>query len=223
MVEKQVLDALKSRYLLDILEGEDIRASSAMVAYAKYLNDQGIRYDYFPLYLNIFETNNTYAIDALLKGHTPERFVEVIIVPNIYIIKNIFRLFSKFIRGEMHDAVLMIFCGILRIIYQEPEAGIRYYTPTIGDINNLSKFLNEDEDQEYPRNRIILDILLCISDLEEHIHNNKIVLDIARQASRIRSDYFDNQRKLVQSITEVILRKKENPQLGVAPDEHYLE
>ena len=219
---KEVLNKLKNAYLLDIIKGEDLRASSAMVAYARFLNEQPLQYNFFPLYLNILESNNRYAIDALLKNYVPERYLQIIVVPNNYVIENIFRLFAKFLNKGMYEVVIRLFCGFLHEVYREPDAGIKYYIPTVSDVNNLSKFLYEEEDQEYPLNRVILDILSFISDLDTYTQKYESIIRVARQASRIRSDYFDNRRALVQSITEVILRKDASPQFGVVPDEYYI-
>ncbi len=223
MIEKEVLDKLKNNYLIDILNAEDLRTSSALVAYARFLNDNKLDFNLFPLYLKVFESNNQYAIDALLKGYQPEKFLEVIIVPNNYIVENIFRLYTKFKSDGMYNEVLRVFCGFLFSLYKIVEAGVRYYLPTISDINNLGKYLVEEEDQEFPLNRVILNLLSCITDLDSAVHkDDKEKIEIARQASKIRSDYFDNRRKLIQSITEVVLEKEINPVFGVAPDQTYL-
>ena len=223
MIEKRVFEKLKNAYLLDMLKCDDIRATSATVALARFLNEEPLQYNFFPLYLKVFETNNKYAIDALLADYIPERFLEVVIVPNNYVIENIFRLFTTFKREGMYQNVIRVFCGFLFKVYATVDEGIRFYLPTISDINNLGKHLNESKDQKYPLNRVILDILSSIMDLDAFAYkNDQVKLDIARQASRIRSDYFDARRKLNQSITDVILERAETTDFGIAPDAIYL-
>ena len=70
MIGKEALDSLHNIYLLDILKAENLRASSALVAYARFLNDEKLEYNLFPLYLKIFDSNNQFAIDALLNKHS---------------------------------------------------------------------------------------------------------------------------------------------------------
>jgi len=223
MINKVTLDKLNNIYLLDILKAENLRASSALVTYARFLNDEKIEYNFFPLYLKIFDSNNQFAIDALLNNYEPEKFLEIIIVPNSYVLENVFGLFTKFKSEGMYDKVQRVFCGFLHSVYHVVEEGIRFYLPTIVDINNLGKHLVETEDQEFPLNRVILDFLSCITDLDSSAHENfQDRIQIARQASKIRSNYFDNRRKLVQSITEIILEKESDPNFGVVPDEMYL-
>ncbi|MBT4289805.1 MAG: hypothetical protein HOD92_20970 [Deltaproteobacteria bacterium] len=223
MIGKEALDSLHNIYLLDILKAENLRASSALVAYARFLNDEKLEYNLFPLYLKIFDSNNQFAIDALLNNYEPEKFLEIIIVPNSYVLENVFSLFTKFKSEGMYNKVQRVFCGFLHSVYHIVEEGVRFYLPTIADINNVGKHLVEDEDQEFPLNRVILDFLSCITDLDSFAHKDfQDRIEIARQASKIRSDYFDNRRKLIQSITEIVLEKDSDPNFGVTPDQMYL-
>lgn len=223
MIEKEALNRIQNNYLLDILKAENLRASSALVAYARFLNDEKLEYNSFPLYLKIFETNNQFAIDALLRDYQPEKFLEIVIVPNNYILENIFKLFTRFKREGIYEVVQRVFCGFLLSVYYVVEEGIRFYMPTVADINNIGKHLVEDEDQEFPLNRVILDFLACITDLDSFVHKDvQERIELARQASKIRSNFFDNRRKLVQSITDVILERETNPDFGVTPDQMYL-
>jgi hypothetical protein len=223
MIEKEALDTIQNNYLLDILKAENLRASSALVAYARFLNDEKKEYNFLPLYFKIFDTNNQFAIDALLKDYQPEKFLEIVIVPNNYVLENIFKLFTKFKREGIYEKIPRVFCGFLLSVYYVVEEGIRFYMPTIADINNMSKYLVEEEDQEYPLNRVILDFLSCITDLDRFAHKDmQERIELARQASKIRSNFFDNRRKLIQSITEVVLEKETDPDFGVVPDQMYI-
>jgi len=88
-------------------------------------------------------------------------------------------------------------------------------------VNSLGKFLDEERDQDWPLNRALLDVLACLSDLDAPHETDIEKKNVAAQAGRIRSDYFDHKRSLKQSITEVILEKAKDPKFGTPPDYIY--
>ena len=219
-IEEEYVLYLKHLFITEILNTENERATTALMSYAHFLNVSGINSDNYPLYLTILESNNKYAIDILIEGYEPELYLDCVI-PNHYILESVFRIFSNYKRNEIYEKTLRILFGFLIKVYTSPEEGYVLYKPTIANVNNLGKILDESKDQGDELNRDILDILMFLADLDAHYSNDPEKKEIARQAGRIRSDYFDHKRRLEQSITEVMLEKEENVNMGVTPDYVY--
>ena len=221
-ITQDYIDYLKYVYINEILKAENQKAANALVAYTTFLNKMGINSDNYPLYLKILETNNKYAIDALLDGYDVENYLDCV-VPNYFLIERIFNVFSLYKRNEIYKKTLRVFFGFLIKVYASPEEGYQLYPPKISDINNLGKLLNEEEDQDEELNRDILDILMYISDLDTPHETDPEKKEVARQAGRIRSDFFDAKRRLEQSITETILEKADKINLGIPPEYIYVD
>lgn len=208
---------IKQQYLYDVLAAKDVEAATALFAYAQFLNRHPLRYEYFPLYIKIFETNNRYAIDALLEGYEHGSFLDMVIIPNHYVVKKIFDLLTFHSANSLYEKTVIVLCGFVRRVYQMVQDGYRIYQPTISDVNSLAKHLNEEESQDFPGNRTILDILHYLSGLDDLNETNKQKLDVGRQANRIRGDFLDDKRKLVQSVTNTLLQKAEEVDYGIVP------
>ena len=219
MINEQSLGKIKQEYLYDVLDAQDNRAASALFAYAQYLNRTPLQYDYLPLYLKVLSSNNRFAVDALIEGFEPEHFLDLIIVPNHFVLRKIFELLDFHRPNTLYAVTVRILCGFIKRFFYIVEDGYRTYQPTITDLNNVAKHLDESKDQDDPANRVILDILQNLSDLDRLHETEKAKLDIGRQANRIRGDFLDNQRKLVQAITSAILKKSDTVDLGIMPEQ----
>lgn len=220
-ISENFVNYLKIKFINEVLEAKNQKSANALVAYATFLNKEGINRENYPLYLKIIESNNKYAIDMILEGYEPESYLDFI-VPNPYIVKTIFSIFNSLKSNEMYVKSLRIFCGILIKVYTSAEEGYILYPPTIPDVNNLAKFLDESKDQDFELNRDILDILMSLTELDNIGETDLDKKNIARQAGRIRSDFFDSKRSLLQSLTGVILEKVENPSYGIPPEYIYV-
>ncbi|MBU3916577.1 hypothetical protein KKA14_13675, partial [bacterium] len=99
------------------------------------------------------------------------------------------------------------------------EEGCRIYTPTVADVNNIGKHLNETKDQNDKANRAILDILSVLSELDRDFNLEKDKKLAGRQANKIRADFLDNKRVLLQSITKPILSKARDVDFGIFPEQ----
>jgi len=219
-ISQDYVDFLKHRTITEILEGATPKAANALWAYASFLNHLGINPDNYPLYINLLASNNRYAVDALLEGHEPEHYLDCV-APNPYIVKATFQTFGELKSNEIYDTSLRVFLGFLFKVYASAPEGYAMYPVSIAEVNSLGKFLDESQDQDWPLNRGILDVLGAIADLDTPHEPNVEKRNVATQAGRIRSDYFDHKRKLSQSITEVILQKAPNPTFGIPPEHTY--
>ncbi len=99
-ISEDYVDFLKHRTITEILESATPRAANALWAYASFLNQLGITPDNYPLYINLLASNNRYAIDALLAGHQPERYLDCV-APNPYIVKSTFETFAELKSNEI--------------------------------------------------------------------------------------------------------------------------
>jgi hypothetical protein len=219
-ITQDVVDFLKYRAITEILESKSALGADALWAYASFLNSLGITSDNYPLYLKVLASNNRFAIDALLAGYDPDRYLDCVI-PNPYIVRTCFEIFDQVRSNEIYEKTLRVFLGLLMKVYASAEAGYQFFAATIEHVNSLGKFLNETEDQDWPLNRAILDMLGSFSDLDTTHEPDAAKRNLGAQAGRIRSDFFDRKRRLSQSITEVILEKAPSPGFGTPPDHVY--
>ena len=219
MINEKMLDGLKSKYLFEILEARSERGSSALFAYARYLNRERLSYFYFPLYLKVLEANNMYAVDALVEGYEPERFFDFIAVPNQFVLREIFLMLDSHRAESLYVKSVRVICAFLMRTYHIVEEGYRIYAPTIADVNNIGKNLNESKGQDHKGNRSILDILQALSELDRISETDQVKSHVGRQASRIRAEFLDHQRVLLQAITQPILEKAEETNFGIIPDQ----
>ena len=219
-ISPEAVDYLKHKAITEILEGEGPSAANALWAYASFLNRLGITSDNYPLYISMLASNNRYAIDALLEGHQPEHYLDCV-VPNPYMVKAVFETFMTLKSNEIYERSLLVFLGFLSKVYFAAEEGYQMFPVTPEHVNALGKFLDKSHDQDWPLNRGILDVLAAIADLDKPHEQDVRKRDVASQAGRVRSDYFDNARRMSQSITEVILEKAKSPTFGVAPEHTY--
>ena len=220
VVEPEYIDFLKESYLSDIMRVADTQSANAVVAYAGFLNNLGINSDSYPLYLELLGSNDAPAVDVLLEGYEQERYLECVI-PNHFIIESFFDFLNEHKRNEVYWKILGVIIGFFVKVYKSTAEGYQLYSPTIGNVNSLGKFLDETKDQDDPLNRLILDVLHYLSLLDAPHETDSQKLAIARQASRIRSDFFDNNHSLIESMTAVTLAEVENPTFGIKPDHVY--
>jgi hypothetical protein len=219
-ISAEAVDYLKHRIITEILDGKTTSAANALWAYASFLNRAGITSDNYPLYISLLASNNRYAVDALLDGHDPERYLDCV-APNPYIVKAVFETFTSLKANEIYEKSLRVFLGFLSKVYFAAEEGYQMYPVTPEHVNSLGKFLDKSHDQDWPLNRGILDVLGALADLDKPHEPDVEKRNMAAQAGRIRSDYFDNARRLSQSITEVILEKAKSPSFGIPPEHIY--
>jgi hypothetical protein len=219
-ITEDYVDFLKHRTITEILESTTPKGANALWAYASFLNKLGITPDNYPLYINMLASNNRFAIDVLLSGHNPESYLECV-APNPYIVKSTFETLAQLKSNEIYEKSLRVFLGFLYKVYNSPEEGYQLYPVSIAEVNSLGKFLDESQDQDWPLNRGILDVLGAIADLDMPHETDVEKRNVAAQAGRIRSDYFDHKRTLKQSITEVILEKSKDPKFGTPPEYTY--
>ncbi len=223
MVKEEELNRFFQKTIYEIIECQDVRASSALYAYTNFLNKKPIRYDYIPLFLKIFQTNNRYTVDALMSGYVPENFFDFIRVPNRFVLRRVFEILEIYQKNTLYKLTLKAFFSFLKRVYRSAHEGYRVYPLSIAELNNIGKYLDEKKTQNFHLNRDILDILLFLTELDDDKDLNEDKRAVARHASRIRSDFFDQKRSLVQSMTDLILKKSSEEGPGISPEGVFID
>jgi hypothetical protein len=125
-------------------------------------------------------------------------------------------LLTRWRPGGIYPKTLAIVLGVLQNAYSSPRDGYKIYRLNVADIDNLGKHLEKDKGQKEERNRCILDILDRIGSLEG-LRWDPSMEQVARQAHKIRGNFFDNTKMLEECIPQVLLVRGDYRQEETAP------
>jgi hypothetical protein len=217
--EKEI-DGLSLGYMKDILLAQEEYGAFAAVALAHYLvNKIGLTPDNYPIYFRLIESGNKWVIDTLVADKDPAKFMGSI-QPNTFMLKECFRMLTRWKPGEIYPTALVIIFGLLAQCFEVPEEGYRLYPLTVTDINNLGKHLDKSKDQMDPLNRTVLSVLDRISSLIEPQKPmpSKEIQDVALQANNIRGKFLDMTKKLSESIPDILLVRGDYSQAEIRPN-----
>jgi len=189
------------------------------VSYARFLRLSGLDSDNYPLFLKILEIENHWVMDALIADKDPFLLLSTI-PPNRYLLSRCFMLLTRWRPGAISPQTLSIVLGVLQNAYSSPKDGYKIYRLNIADIDNMGKHLVKDSGQNDSRNRCLLDILDKIGSLEG-IRLDENMEQVARQALRIRGNFFDNTKLLEDCIPQVLLVKGNYLLEEMSPDNLY--
>ena len=188
--------------LQGIFQCRTTEAVESSVTFARYLSTVGITPENCPLFLKILEIENHWVIDALIGDRDPFLLLSAV-QPNAFIVNRIFGMMTKWHKGGIYSKNLSVILGVLQSVYSSPKDGYKIYPLTIANLNAMGKHLDKEKGQDDPLNRIILEILDKISDLEDG--GNPDLEEKAIHASNIRNCFFDNRRKMEDVIPPVLL------------------
>ncbi len=174
----------------------------AAITYARFLSSIGISSENYPVFLKMLEIENHWVIDALIADRDPFLMLSAV-QPNKYIVNCIFAMMTKWHKGGIYSKNLSVILGVLQSVYSSPKDGYRIYPLTIADLNALGKHLKKENGQDDPLNRVILEILDHLSELEGQ--GNTDMEEIAIHASAIRNAFFDNKKQMEDVIPPVLL------------------
>jgi hypothetical protein len=194
---------VENRILQSIMASRTPEAVEAAVGYARFLRLSGLDTENYPLFLKMLEIENHWVLDALLGTSDPFLLLSTI-PPNSYLISKCFMLLTRWRPGGIYPKTLAIVLGVLQNAYSSPRDGYKICKLGIADVDNLGKHLEKDKGQKDERNRCILDILDRIGSLEG-LRWEEAMEPVARQAIRIRSNFFDNTKMLEDCIPQVLL------------------
>ncbi len=206
------------RQLEDILACRTPEAVEASMTYARFLSKTGLTNENYPLFIKTLEIGNHWVIDALVGERDPFLFLSSI-QPNHMIAQAMFGLLAERHPGGIYPKTLSVILGVVQALYNSPEDGYNIFPLTVSDLNALGKHLDKEKGQEDSLNRVILDVLEKISQLEG-LHPDDIKLEeVAIHASDIRNHFFDDTKEMVEVIPQVLLVRMNYQDFEVAPRE----
>lgn len=203
------IDALELHYVNDIIACKDEYSTFASLGFAHYLVSKiGLNPDNYSVYFRLIEAGNRYVLDALTGTNDPSRFFGTI-QPNSFMLRECFRMLTKWKAGEVYPKALVIIYGLLTVCFKDPEEGYRLYPLTVNDVNNLGKHLDKTKDQMDPLNRTVLSVLDEISSLIEpqKPFPSLEIQDVALQANNIRGKFLDMTKRLNEAIPDILLER----------------
>ena len=215
MWTREAILQVENKILNQIMAARTGEASEAAISYARFLRLAGLDTENYPLFLKMLEIENHWVLDELIGPGDPFLLLSTI-PPNRYLTQKSFQLLTRWRPGGIYPKTLAIVLGVLQNTYSSPKDGYKIYPLTVADVDNLGKHLEKNKGQNDPRNRCILDILDRIGSLEG-LHWDESIEQVARQAHRIRSNFFDNTRLLEDCMPQVLLVRGDYSQDEVAP------
>ena len=199
--EERILET-ETRLLQGIFGCRTSEAVEAAITYGKFLSTVGITPENCPVFLRILEIENHWVIDALIGERDPFLLLSPV-QPNKHILKRIFGMLTRWHKGDIYSKSLSTILGVLQSVYSSPKDGYRIYPLTIADLNALGKHLDKKSGQDDPGNRVILEVLDKIADLESP--EVPEMEEVAIHAGAIRNAYFDNRKSMEDVIPPVLL------------------
>ncbi len=206
---------VENQLLVSILSARTTEAVEAAISYVRFLRLSGLDSENYQLFLKLLEVENHWVLDELLGDGDPFLLLSTI-PPNHFVVSRCFQLLTRWRPKGIYPNTLAIALGVLQNASSSPRDGYRIHPLSIADIDNLGKHLEKEAGQNEPRNRCILDILEKIASLEGLMLDDKVE-GVARQALRIRSNFFDNTKLLEDCIPQVLLVRGDYLQEEIPP------
>lgn len=212
---KEAVIDVENKILQQVMAARTTEASEASVAFARFLRMSGLDSENYPLFLKMLEIENHWVLDALVGDRDPFLLLSTI-PPNEYLTSKCFQLLTRWRAGGIYPKTLAIVLGVLQNTYSSPRDGYKIYHLSVADVDNLGKHLEKEKGQNDARNRCILDILDRIGSLEG-LRWDESMEQVARQALKVRSNFFDNTKALEDCIPQVLLVRGDYRTEEVAP------
>jgi hypothetical protein len=181
---------------------ENVDAAAAL---AQVISASGMNNANYLLFLMLLETNNPSVIDVLVGMRNPFLLFSPI-KPNWYLIREAFRILAKYKGNELREKALLPLLGVIQNAYKVSKDGYKIYPLRMSDVYNIGKHLDKDRDQLDPRNRLLLEILFDIYfvGIDSDDRGTK---QIGIKANDIRMAFFDNTKRMLDEIPDVLLVK----------------
>jgi len=216
---EEEINRLELFYLHKMFDCDTVGGVDATVTFARYMAEVKLNPDNYPIFLKLLQFENHWVVDALLGNANPESFFEPV-QPNRFILSSCFQMFTRWKPGGIYPKSLIVLIGLLKKVYENPQEGYRIYPPTIADINNLGKHLDESQDQRYPLNQVLLHILDRIASLSDPGGlpvTDKALGDVATQANNIRGKFLDITKHLREAIPAELLKRGDYAKKEIDP------
>ena len=177
----------------------------AAAALAQAISGAGMSNRNYLLFLTLLETNHPLVIDILVGPRNPFLLFSPI-KPSWFLVKETFRILAKFKGNELAVKALLALLGIVQNAYKTSKDGYKIYPLRMSDVYNIGKHLDTDRDQLDPRNRLLLEILFDIYFVGID-SDDRATKQIGIKANDIRMAFFDNTKRLLDAIPDVLLVK----------------
>jgi hypothetical protein len=220
-VSKTGILETENRILQQLMAARTGESVEGCVSYARFLRMSGLTSENYPLFLKMLEIENHWVLDELIGNRDPFLLLSTI-PPNNYLVSKAFVLLTRWRPGGIYPKTLAIVLGVLQNAYSSPRDGYKIYSLTISDIDNLGKHLDQENGQEEPRNRCLLDILEKVSSLEG-LRLDDNMEQVSRQAQKIRTSFFDDTKMLEDVIPQVLIVKGDYRQDELPPTYLYAD
>jgi hypothetical protein len=197
---------LQVRAVSQFMKCDTPQAVEASLEFARYLNDQGLDSENYPLFLEILRNENSFVTEALIgKEKAFDLFSRV--QPNPYIVRFCFQVLRSYKPGGVNDLTLELIFGILYRVYHSAKEGNALHPLSIEDVNAVGKFLDKAKPQTDPINRFILDILADISEYRSINNEDPRVDKNSSHATAVRNAFFDRKREMSSAMPAEILAR----------------
>jgi hypothetical protein len=177
----------------------------AAAALAQVVSRSGMNNRNYLLFLTLLETNHPIVIDALVGPRNPFVLFSPI-KPNWFLVKETFRILAKFKGNELSVTALLALMGIVQNAYKTSKDGYKIYPLRMSDVYSIGKHLDKGRDQLDSRNRLLLEILFDIYFVGIGSDDRGAKL-IGIKANDIRMAFFDNTKRMLDAIPDVLLVK----------------
>ena len=177
----------------------------AAAGLAQAISSEGMNNRNYLLFLTLLETNHPFVIAILVGPRNPFLLFSPI-KPNWFLVKETFRILAKFKGNELAVKALLALLGVIQNAYKASKDGNKIYPLRMSDVYNIGKHLDPDRDQLDPRNRLLLEILFDIYFVGID-SDNRGTKQIGIKANDIRMAFFDNTKRLLDAIPDVLLVK----------------
>jgi len=212
---RSAVQRVENKLLQQIFSARTPEATEAAISYSRFLRLAGLDTENYRLFLKMLEIENHYVLDELIGDGDPFLLLSTI-PPNRYLTQKSFQLLTRWRPGGIYPKTLAIVLGVLQNVYSSPKDGYNIYPLSVADVDNLGKHLEKSKGQSEARNRCVLDILDRIGSLEG-LYLDDSIEQVARQALKVRSNFFDNTKLLEDCIPQVLLVQGDYIQEEVAP------
>ncbi len=219
--ERDSIHLTESKIFQQLMSARTVESVGASISYARFLRMSGLTSENYPLFLRMLEIENHWVLDELIGDNDPFLLLSTI-PPNNYLVSKCFKLLTRWRPGGIYPKTLAIVLGVLQNAYSSPRDGYKIYPLTISDIDNLGKHLEQETGQDEPRNRCILDILEKIGSIEG-LRLDDNMEQVARQAIKIGSSFFDNTKMLEDIIPQVLIVRGNYLEEEVSPNYLYVD
>ncbi len=179
----------------------------AAVEYAKYMKHRGLDNLNYPVFLDLLLHENEEVIVALLAdGSVFEKFKKL--QRTNYLINACCELLSKFIPGKVFELTIETLLFVFKQHYRNAAVGYKLYPLSVDELNYIGKYLDNTKSQNEKINRIILDILSNLGELNSKDTEDHKIDRIGAHANKIRSAFLDNKSTLGEAIPAGIIARE---------------